>query len=298
MTGGSQLGSMCGIIPRRIGILFVASGTVLLGVGVIVFILWKALQATLKYHPHMGCDGEGGDHCGPETYDVFTCAHSAGWTAKVATWYVAIVMTAAGYIGIRGVMQREKLALTLFAGAYLVQGILVIITTVLDFFYVGLCDHLPDSALHILYGLVPEKMNYLYKLGHDPARAPPADLNAVLGSFAMSLIPIARVAAATFSFYIALQAYELSHLAAGGPCGLGPMYGIAVGSDLHREWKHCVDDLMESRQGMVRDEGIKQCLPISNLKNAGVRPPAAQGAIDYVGGGSYVDDYKGYGTLA
>lgn len=289
---------MCGVIPRRVGVLFVAAGTVLTGVAVIVFLTFKALMATLKYHPHMGCDGEGAEDCTPKIYDVFTCAHSSHWTAAVATWYVAVVMTVSGYLGIRGVMERSKAELTLFAMSYLVQGILIIIITVLDFFYVGLCGHLPDSALHILYGLVPEKMNQLYKLGHDPAKAPLMDLNSVLGSFAMTMIPVCRLAAFAFSIYIAYQAYQLSGLAAGGPCGLGPMYGIAVGSDLHREWKHCVDDLMESRQGMVRDEGIKQCLPISNLKNAGVRPPAAQGAIDYVGGGSYVDDYKGYGTLA
>lgn len=296
---GSSLGSMCGVIPRRVGILFVAGLSVLIGCAVILFMIWKAFQATLGYHPHLGCDGEGGDDCAPKIYDVFTCAHTSRWTAEVVTWYVALVITNAGFMGINGVMERDKARLSGFAMAYLIQGILIIIISAVDFFYVGICGHLPDSALHILYGLVPEKMNLLYKMGHDPARAPPSDLQHVLGSFAMWFIPVSRVFAAAFSFYIAKQAYDLSSVAAGGPCGLGPMYGLDIGSDLHREWKHCVDDMMESRQAMVREGAIKDCLPISNLKNAGVAPPAAQGAIDYVKHGSlYVDDYKGYGTMA
>jgi len=296
---GSHLGSMCGVIPRRVGVLIVAAGTMLIGFAVVAFLVFKAFRATLSYHPHLGCDGEGSQDCQPKIYDVFTCAHSSRWTADVATWYVAVVMTMSGSVGIRGVMGREKAALQWFASAYLIQGILIIVMSASDFIYVELCGHLPDSALHILYGMVPEKMNHLYKLGHDPANAPPADLQRVLGSFAMALIPLARTFAGAFSFYMAYQAYVLSNLAAGGPVGLGPMYGIDIGSDLHREWKHCVDDLMDSQQAMVRENGIKDCLPISNLKKAGVAPPAAQSAIDYVNHGSlYVNDYRGYGTLA
>jgi hypothetical protein len=290
---------MCGIIPKRVGVLFVAVISVLIGVATCVFMLWKALLATLSYHPHLGCDGEGGDDCAPQIYDVFTCAHTSRWTATVATWYVAVGLTVAGYVGIRGVMEREKSQIMWFATTYLVQGVLIVIMALLDFLYVGVCGHLPDSALHVLYGLVPEKMNLLYKLGHDPAKAPPSDLQHVLGSFAMTLIPITRALGAGFSFYMAYQAYTLSQVAAGGPCGLGPMYGIDIGSDLHREWKHCVDDLVESRQAMVREDAVKDCMPISNLNKAGVAPPAAQSAIDYVKHGSlYLTDYKGYGTMA
>lgn len=296
---GSQLGSMCGVIPRRVGVLVVAVMTVVIGAAVSLFIIWKALQATLRYHPTIGCDGAGGEDCAPQIYDVFTCKHTSRWTAEVLTWYVAVGMTTSGYIGVRGVMEREKSTLVWFAVAYLVQGILIIIIGIVDAFYVEICGHLPDSSLHLLYGLVPERMNVLYKLGHDPANAPPADLQHVLGSFAMALIPISRVLGALWSFYIAQQAYTLAHIAAGGPCGLGPMYGIDVGSDLHREWKHCVDDLMESRQALVREGAIKDCLPISNLNKAGVAPPVAQHGIDYVRQGSlYVDDYRGYGTMA
>jgi hypothetical protein len=210
-------------------------------------------------------------------------------------------MTVSGYMGIRGVMEREKFEILWFAAAHLILGILIIIISAFDGLYVNFCGHLPDSALHILYGLVPEKMNHLYKLGHDPAQAPPSDLQHVLGSFAMALIPVSRAVGAAFSFYIASQAYTLAYSAAGGPCGLGPMYGIEIGSELHREWKHCVDDLMESRQALVREGAIQDCLPISNLKKAGVAPPAAlrEGAIDYMRHGSlYLDDYKGYGTMA
>jgi hypothetical protein len=290
---------MCGVIPRRVGVLIVAAGTVLIGLLVILFLVWKALQAALKYHPHIGCDGNGSEDCQPQIYDVFTCAHSSGWTAEIATWYFAVGMTTSGYIGIRGVMEREKSPIIWFAVSYLIAGIVVIIIAALDFIYVALCGHLPDSSLHILYALVPERMNNLYRMGHDPAKAPLADLQAVLGSFAMALIPICRTVAAVFSFYIASQAYALSHVAAGGPCGLGPMYGLDIGSDLHREWKHCVDDLVESRQAYVQEGAIKDCLPISNLRNAGIAPPAATGGIDYVRQGSlYVDDYRGYGTMA
>ena len=41
-----------------------------------------------------------------------------------------------------------------FASAYLIQGILIIVMSASDFIYVELCGHLPDSALHILYGMV------------------------------------------------------------------------------------------------------------------------------------------------
>jgi hypothetical protein len=215
------------------------------------------------------------------------------------TWYVAVGMTTAGYKGVNGIMERQKAGIHLFATYYLVQGILIIIISGVDFGYVNFCDHLPDSALHILYALVPEKMNLLYKLGHDPSKAPPSDLNGVLGTFAMTLIPVTRVLAIVFSFYIAQQASALAEVAAGGPCGLGPMYGLDIGSDLHREWKHCVDDMMEGRQAMVKGGPVSDCLPISNLKRAGVLPPAGQSAIDYVKHGSlYENDYKGYGTLA
>lgn len=299
MGGADQLGSMCGLIPRRVGVLFVAVMSVVIGIAVDIFMLWKALQAALRYHPHLGCDGDGGSECAPQIYDVFTCAHSSRWTAEVTTWYVAVGITASGFIGIRGIMGRSKAEIQWFAMAYLINGILIVIVSVVDSFYVGLCGHLPDSALHFLYGLVPEKMNLLYKMGHDPAKAPPADLQVVLGSFAMTSIPVCRVLSALFAFYIAQQAYALSEVAAGGPVGLGPMYGIDMGSDLHREWKHCVDDLIDNQQAMVREGGIKEYMPISNLKSAGVAPPVAVPGIDYVRQGSlYATDYKGYGTLA
>jgi len=260
----NHLGSICGIIPRRVGVIASAILCMLIGFGVMAHTVFKTIQVMLAYKPALvGCEANPeGPGCSM-VYDWLTCEHTAGYTHTAQHWTTMVIFPIMGYIGLRGVMGRDQLDIELFSWFYLFVGVLNVVTLAVDGYYTHVCGHLPDWPLSILYGLYPEKMNQLYRLGHNPALASPRDIEHVVGMDALTMVVLLTIFVIAYNLYMASQVATLAKVASGGPCGLGPMYGLEVSGDLSREFNHCVNDLMDSMKKGVED-GSHITLPITN----------------------------------
>jgi hypothetical protein len=230
-------------------------------------------------------------------YNWLTCEHTAEYTRQAQVGVTMFLFPIFGYIGLRGVMGRDQLEIEMFSWFYLFVGVLNILVLAADGYYTHVCGHLPDWPLSVLYGLYPEKMNQLYRLGHDPAQASPRDLQRVVGLDSLTMVFLFSLIVIAYNLYMAVQVSGLAKAAAGGPCGLGPMYGLEVGGDLAREFNHCVNDLMDSMK-VGEDGGLT--LPISNLHRASNLVPIKETLHSVDCEATQVNGYagpQGYGTM-
>lgn len=234
MASADLLGSMCGIIPKRIGVVLVAFFFFCLGISHLMVMLVDIVYAAVGSHAvglHRACQGS---ECHAEWRDeLFTCNGFRGATFHVRYLTIGVLGPFFGAMGIRAVLDRNYNEMRAFVAFLGVTWLLVFGCFFTDVIYINLCHSYPTSVLRDVVGWIPrEKMAQLHALGYPKLDG--LSLSTIEMALEFDLMvpySIAVVFGLLLSTYLIYCAYDLNTKMEGGPVGLGPLYLIATPAD-------------------------------------------------------------------
>lgn len=256
------MGTMCFVIPRRMGVFLVALVYLLTASLGLIYVWFQLIRHTVHNRHVPNCQlGE----CSSQVYDLFTCPHTAGLSMNVQ-----MVLTVAGgfvfgTLALRGLHDDNADDLVAFSRFQYLSLTAGLCCLAVDLVFVDLCDKAPALWLTGLALLQPEKFAVLHRMGYEPSATAVEDIGLAMGVDVVRFGVTAYVVVLLAFLFVAYHAGELARLCAYGPAGLGPLYGVEIDQETTREFQHAVHALMENAKGFARGENTES-VPFAQLK--------------------------------
>lgn len=234
MAAADLLGSMCWVIPKRIGVFLIALFFALVGVwhlGVMGIDIIYAFFGQSNALKAQACQGS---QCHEEWRDeVFTCHGFKNTTFHIRYLTMGVLGPVFGIFGMRGVLDRHYLEMRSFCLFMVFVWGLYLGCFLTDLLYIGACGIYPTTILRDINPILNEKrMAMVRALGYVSLDGLSLEkVEMCLGFDVMPVYAILLFFGLCFFAYCIYNAFDLNSKMEGGPVGLGPLYLIATPAD-------------------------------------------------------------------
>jgi len=234
MASADLLGSMCGFVPKRIGVFLIALWFFGLGVwhlGVMSIDIIYAFFGQTNVGRASSCQGT---VCHEEWRDeIFTCQGFRNVSFHIRYLSIGVLAPVAGICGMRGVLTRQYNEMRAFVLLLGFTWLLYIVCYGLDVTYAGFCDRYPTTILRDIGPLLSaETMAMVHALGYQSLDG--LRIEKVTMAVGFDILPVYTalfVLGLVIMAYFIYNANDLNEKMEGGPVGLGPLYLITTPAD-------------------------------------------------------------------
>lgn len=234
MASADLLGSMCWVIPKRIGVGMVAFLFFLLGLSHLFIMIMDIVYALVGSHSVNRAHACQGSQCHQEwREETFTCEGFRSTTFHVRYLTVGVLGPFFGAMGIKALLDRSYKEMRGFAVFLSLTWVLYLVCFITDLLFINFCNSYPTSILRDVVPWLPSKvMATVHALGYPTLdRLTIRTVESAVGFDIMVPYSIFLSAMLLLAAYLIYNTWDLNEKMEGGPVGLGPLYLIATPAD-------------------------------------------------------------------
>lgn len=234
MASADLLGSMCWVVPKRIGVGIIAFLFFLFGLAHLIIMIMDIVYALVGSHSVARAHACQGSACHQEwREETFTCEGFRSATFHLRYLTLGVLGPFFGALGVKALLDRSYIEMRGFATFLSLTWLLYLGCFITDVLFINLCNSYPTSILRDVVPWLPSKaMATVHALGYPTLdRLTLRTVEMALGFDIMIPYSVGVFAGLLLAAYAIANTWDLNEKMEGGPVGLGPLYLIATPAD-------------------------------------------------------------------